>query len=118
MSSAGAADVAEQARSQGLTLIRELLDGGHVDSVKLARLVSDEYGLPLFDLSQIVEEHLPTDLVPQSLIRKKKTYCTGAETDSLWLLLTPRILPRLPSLSLQQASQQTPSLLSTNNYEK
>ena len=72
VSSAGAAEIAEQARTQGLTLVQELLEGGHVESTTLARLVSEEYGLPLFDLSRIVEEQLPTDLVPQALIRKHK----------------------------------------------
>ena len=72
VSSASAAEIAEQARTQGLTLVQELLEGGHVESTTLARLVSEEYGLPLFDLSRIVEEQLPTDLVPQALIRKHK----------------------------------------------
>ena len=72
ISSAGAAEIAEQARTQGVTLIQELIDGGHVQSDVLARIVSEEYGVPLFDLGRMVEEHFPTDLVPQSLIRKHK----------------------------------------------
>ena len=72
ISSAGAAEVAEQARSLGSTLVQELLAGNHVESTILARLVSEEYGVPLFDLDKIVEEQLPTDLVPQSLIRKHR----------------------------------------------
>ena len=40
MSSAGAAEIAEQARTQGVTLIQELNRGGHIESTKLARLVS------------------------------------------------------------------------------
>jgi hypothetical protein len=50
ISSAGIAEVGEQARAQGLTLIQELLSGGHVDSVSLAAIISEEYGVPLFDL--------------------------------------------------------------------
>lgn len=72
ISSTGAAEVAEQARSLGSTLVQELLAGNHVESTILARLVSEEYGVPLFDLDKIVEEQLPTDLVPQSLIRKHR----------------------------------------------
>ena len=72
MSSTGAAEIAERARTQGVTLIQELLEGGHVDSGKLSLIVAEEYGLPLFDLSRIVEEQLLTDLVPQSLIRKHR----------------------------------------------
>jgi type IV pilus assembly protein PilB len=72
ISSAGIAEVNEQARTQGLTLIQELLTGNHIDSAALAAIVSEEYGVPLFNLTPMVHEHLPLDLVPQSLIRKHK----------------------------------------------
>ena len=69
---AGASEIAEVARSQSKTLIQELLDGNHIDSEALAAIVSEEYGVPLFNLTPMVHEHLPLDLVPQSLIRKHK----------------------------------------------
>ena len=72
ISSAGIAEVNEPARTQGLTLVQELLTGNHVDSIALATIVSEEYGVPLFNLTPMVHEHLPLDLVPQSLIRKHK----------------------------------------------
>lgn len=72
ISSAGIAEVNEQARTQGLTLVQELLTGNHIDSAALAAIVSEEYGVPLFNLTPMVHEHLPLDLVPQSLIRKHK----------------------------------------------
>jgi type IV pilus assembly protein PilB len=72
MSSAGAADIVEQSRSAGTTLIQELLDGQSIDSDLLARVVSEEYGVPLFNLNNMAQEHFPLELVPQSLIRKHK----------------------------------------------
>jgi type IV pilus assembly protein PilB len=72
MSSAGAAEIVEQSRSAGTTLIQELLDGKSIDSDLLARVVSEEYGVPLFDLNNMAQEHFPVELVPQSLIRKHK----------------------------------------------
>ena len=72
ISSAGAADVAEQARGLGTTVIHELLEGQHIESAALARIISEEYGVPIFDLATIVDDQLPTDLVPQSLIRKHR----------------------------------------------
>ena len=72
MSSVGAAELVEKSRSADTTLIQELLDGNIVDSGVLARVVSEEYGVPLLDLSEIVHELLPVELVPQSLIRKHK----------------------------------------------
>ena len=72
ISPAGASEIAEVARSLSKTLIQELLDGNHIDSGALAVIVSEEYGAPLFNLTPMVHEHLPLDLVPQSLIRKHK----------------------------------------------
>jgi type IV pilus assembly protein PilB len=72
MSSAGAAEIVEQSRSAGTTLIQELLDGKSIDSDLLARVVSEEYGVPLFNLNNMAQEHFPVELVPQSLIRKHK----------------------------------------------
>ena len=67
-----AAEVAERARSQGTTVVRELLEEHQIEGAVLARLVSEEYGVPLLELGSIVLDHLPVDLVPQSLIRKHK----------------------------------------------
>ena len=72
MSSAGAAEVVEQSRSAGTTLVQELLAGESIDSAVLARVVSEEYGVPLFDLKDMVQEQFPVELVPQSLIRKHR----------------------------------------------
>ena len=72
MSSAGAAEIVEQSRSAGTTLVQELLAGESINSSVLARVVSEEYGVPLFDLKDMVQEQFPIELVPQSLIRKHK----------------------------------------------
>ena len=72
MSSDEASEISEIARSQGKTLIQELLDGEHLDSRVVAKIASEEYGVPLFDISDMVQELLPTELVPQSLIRKHR----------------------------------------------
>lgn len=72
VAASAAAKIGNQAHDQGITTVQMLLDGEHVDSVTLARLVSEEYGVPLLDLQTVVDEQLPTDLVPQSLIRKHR----------------------------------------------
>ena len=72
VAASAAAEIGNQAPDQGITTVQMLLDGEHVDSVTLARLVSEEYGVPLLDLQTVVDEQLPTDLVPQSLIRKHR----------------------------------------------
>ena len=72
ISTSDAAEVAERARNQGTTVVRELLEEHQIEGAVLARLVSEEYGVPLLELGSIVLDHLPVDLVPQSLIRKHK----------------------------------------------
>ena len=72
ISTSDAAEVSERARSQGTTVVRELLEEHQIEGAVLARLVSEEYGVPLLELGSIVLDHLPVDLVPQSLIRKHK----------------------------------------------
>jgi len=72
ISTSDAAEVAERARSQGTTVVRELLEEHQIEGAVLARLVSEEYGVSLLELGSIVLDHLPVDLVPQSLIRKHK----------------------------------------------
>ena len=72
ISSDEASEISEIARNQGKTLIQELLDGEHLDSRVVAQIASEEYGVPLFDIGDMVQELLPTELVPQSLIRKHR----------------------------------------------
>ena len=72
ISPAGIAEIAEQAQTQGLTLIQELLSGEYIASELLAPIISEEYGVPLLDLSRVVDEQLPIELVPQALIRKHR----------------------------------------------
>lgn len=72
ISAAGIAEITEQAQTQGLTLIQELLSGSYIQSTILASIISEEYGVPLLDLSNMVEEQFPIDLIPQSLIRKHR----------------------------------------------
>ena len=72
LSATAASDIQQQARTQGITFIKELLDGGHVNSDTLAKITSEEYGAPLLDLKSMVDDTLPVDLVPQSLIRKHR----------------------------------------------
>ncbi len=62
--------IAQDAKAQGVTLIQALIDGAHVTGPTLANIVSEEYGVPLFDLSMMPLEDLPTELVPSDLIRK------------------------------------------------
>ena len=54
------------------TLVQQLIDGQYVDTHKLARAVSEEYGVPLINVATIASDLLPIELVPQSLVRKHR----------------------------------------------
>lgn len=70
LTSASAREVAQQARSNRITLVQELINGELVDSYHLAALVSEEYGVPLFDLRNMSIEQLPQELSPLTLVQK------------------------------------------------
>ncbi|EHQ57855.1 type IV-A pilus assembly ATPase PilB [gamma proteobacterium HIMB55] len=67
-----ALELVDRARSSGKTLVSELLTESHIDSDVLARLLSDEYGVPVFDLTTMVQDQIPVELVPPTLIRKHR----------------------------------------------
>ena len=69
LSAASAAEIVKTARESGVTLVEELVQSGHVPSQPLARLVSEEYGVPMFDLDQMVSEQFVAHLVPAKLIK-------------------------------------------------
>lgn len=70
LTSENAGEVLQKARSKRITLIQELINGDLVDSHQLATLVSEEYGVPLFDLSSMSIERLPQELSPLALAQK------------------------------------------------
>lgn len=68
------ADQAEKAQSaaadSGMPLVRYLVDEAKVDSHKLVRIASQEFGAPRFDLDALDEQFLPEGLVELDLIAK------------------------------------------------
>ena len=67
-----ALELVDRARLAGKTLVSELLTESQIDSDVLARLLSDEYGVPVFDLTTMVQDQIPVELVPPTLIRKHR----------------------------------------------
>lgn len=62
--------IVDQAKSDGVTIIKGLLTTTHIASATLARFVADTYGIPLFDLKTMSEPEFDEQLVPVTLIRK------------------------------------------------
>ncbi len=52
------------------TLAAWLLDHGLVDSARLTRIASDEFGMPMMDVSALAPANLPVNLISEALINK------------------------------------------------
>jgi type IV pilus assembly protein PilB len=59
--------------TQGKTsLTAWLLDNNLVDSARLTRIASDEFGMPMMDVSALVPANMPLNLISEALINKHK----------------------------------------------
>jgi type IV pilus assembly protein PilB len=71
------ADLAKQAMAQAakerIPFVQHLVSHKTLDAQTIARVASDEFGTPLFDLDVLNPESKPTKLVDQKLIRKHHT---------------------------------------------
>jgi type IV pilus assembly protein PilB len=63
--------VAESTQGKA-SLAAWLLDNNLVDSARLTRIASDEFGMPMMDVSALVPANLPTNLISEALINKHK----------------------------------------------
>ncbi len=68
------AEAAQQALDEAavakVPLVKHLVDNEIVDSQKLAEMASEEFGVPLFDVSSLNPEAMPKDLVAPNLVIK------------------------------------------------
>ena len=63
--------VAESTQGKA-SLTAWLLDNNLVDSARLTRIASDEFGMPMMDVSALAPANLPTNLISEALINKHK----------------------------------------------
>jgi type IV pilus assembly protein PilB len=63
--------VAESTQGKA-SLTAWLLDNNLVDSARLTRIASDEFGMPMMDVSALVPANLPLNLISEALINKHK----------------------------------------------
>jgi len=64
-----ATEALEQVSTSKEPLVTYLVSNGLAKAIDIAKAASQEYGVPLFDLSAIDTDHLPTGLVEEKLIR-------------------------------------------------
>ncbi|MET3652562.1 type IV pilus assembly protein PilB [Dyella japonica] len=63
--------VAESTQGKA-SLASWLLDNNLVDSARLTRIASDEFGMPMMDVGALVPANLPLNLISEALINKHK----------------------------------------------
>lgn len=62
-----------QAAKEKIPFVQHLVHNAILDARTIARVASDEFGTPLFDLEALNKEAIPAKLVDQKLIRKHHT---------------------------------------------
>ena len=65
-----AQEASREAVKMGTSLVRYVVDVFGVDSNAVAAMASQEFGVPLFDLTAIDRSNLPEKLIPASLMGK------------------------------------------------
>ncbi|MDJ0653131.1 MAG: type IV-A pilus assembly ATPase PilB [Xanthomonadales bacterium] len=67
-----AADAQEKSLKQKIPLVTYLVENGLVDAGELARLASEEFGIPLFDVEALDLSQAPIKLVSENLINRHR----------------------------------------------
>lgn len=62
-----------QASKEKAPFVQHLVNNAILDSRTIARVASDEFGTPLFDLDSLNKDSIPTKVVSEKLIRKHHT---------------------------------------------
>ncbi|HCS63939.1 MAG TPA: type IV-A pilus assembly ATPase PilB [Cellvibrio sp.] len=83
-----ASNAATQAKKDKIPLAMHLVNNGIVDARTLARVASEEFGSPVFDLDALNKDLLPQKLVDDKLIRKHHTLPIARRGNRLFLAVT------------------------------
>lgn len=62
-----------QASKEKIPFVQHLVNNATLDARTIARIASEEFGTPLFDLDALSRESIPTKLISEKLIRKHHT---------------------------------------------
>lgn len=77
-----------QAKKDKIPFAQHLVATGIVDARTLARIASEEFGSPVFDLDALNKESIPQKLVDDKLIRKHRTLPIARRGNRLFLAIT------------------------------
>lgn len=77
-----------QAKKEGIPFVELLINKEILDARTIARVASEEFGSPVFDLSALNKESIPVKLVDAKLIRKHHTLPIARRGNRLFLAVT------------------------------
>jgi type IV pilus assembly protein PilB len=83
-----AAKSVAQAKKDKIPFAQHLVSSGILDARTLARIASEEFGSPVFDLDALNREMIPLKLVDDKLIRKHRTLPIARRGNRLFLAVT------------------------------
>lgn len=83
-----AAKSVAQAKKDKVPFAQHLVSSGIVDARTLARIASEEFGSPVFDLNALSHDSIPQKLVDDKLIRKHRTLPIARRGNRLFLAIT------------------------------
>lgn len=74
-----------QAKKEKIPFVSHLVSAGILDAKTIARVASEEFGSPVFDLQSLNKEAIPQKLVDEKLIRKHQTLPIARRGNRLFL---------------------------------
>ncbi len=77
-----------QAKKDKIPFVQHLVNSGVLDARTLARIASEEFGSPVFDLDALNKEMIPQKLVDDKLIKKHHTLPIAKRGNRLFLAVT------------------------------
>lgn len=77
-----------QAKKEKIPLAQHLVNNGILDARTVARVASEEFGSPVFDLAALNTDSMPQKLVDDKLIRKHHTLPIAKRGNRLFLAVT------------------------------
>lgn len=101
-----------QAGKEKAPFVQHLVNNAMLDSRTIARVASDEFGTPLFDLDAINRDSLPPKLVSEKLIRKHHTLPLMRRGNRLFVALAdPTDLHALDEIKFSTGASVEPVLV-------
>src|SRR5690606_3541709 len=77
-----------QAKKEGVSFVDMLVSKEILDARTIARVASEEFGSPVFDITAINRDSIPSKLVDEKLIRKHCTLPIARRGNRLFLAVT------------------------------